>query len=115
AAVLEQASVSGCLQAGKITLDRGVELRADRVVVAGGAWTPALLPELGDRLRAVAQPVLHFRPADPARFRPPHFVPWAADIAHSGWYGFPANAAGIVKVANHGPGQPVDPAAPRSA
>jgi glycine/D-amino acid oxidase-like deaminating enzyme len=41
-------------------------------------------------------------------------VPWAADIATTGWYGF-AYHAGVVKVANHGPGVRVDPAAPRVA
>ncbi|HHH31014.1 MAG TPA: FAD-dependent oxidoreductase [Polyangiaceae bacterium] len=33
---------------------------------------------------------------------------WAADIAETGWYGFPANRDGIVKLANHGPGVATD-------
>jgi len=62
----------------------------------------------------VAQPVFHLRPADPAPFRPARFPVWAADIAGTGWYGFPANEDGIVKIANHGPGRRVDPDGPRT-
>jgi len=105
-------------------LDVGVELRrervtpqdldADLVVVAAGAWTPKLLPETRALLRVTGQPVLHFAPPDPQRWRPPHFVTWAADIARTGWYGFAANADGLVKVANHGVGVTVDPDGPRN-
>jgi glycine/D-amino acid oxidase-like deaminating enzyme len=62
---------------------------------------------------SVAQPVFHLKPGDPRPFRPPRFTVWAADIATTGWYGFPANASGIVKIANHGPGRRVSPDAPR--
>jgi glycine/D-amino acid oxidase-like deaminating enzyme len=62
----------------------------------------------------VAQPVFHLRPEDPEAWRPPAFPVWAAAIAETGWYGFPANASGIVKIANHGPGRRVDPDADRS-
>lgn len=89
-------------------------LSADTVVVAAGAWTPSLVPWLADRLWASGHPVLHFRPADPAPWRPPRFLPWAADISRTGFYGFPANADGIVKVANHGVGLRVSPDDPRT-
>lgn len=87
--------------------------RADLVVVAAGAWTPTLLPELRPALAVVGQPVFHFAPADDTPWRPPRFVPFAADIGRTGWYGFCANADGIVKVANHGAGTPSDPRSPR--
>ncbi len=91
----------------------GGALEADAVVVAAGAWTPKLLPWLSDRMWTVGQPVLHFK-ADPAgQFQPPQFVPWAADIARTGWYGFPALDDGTLKIANHGPGMRVDPDAER--
>lgn len=96
-----------------VALEGGGEIRADAVVVAAGAWTPKLLPHLSDVLWTTAQPVLHFRPAWPEEWRPPGFVVWAADIANTGWYGFPAQEDGTVKVANHGPGRRVDPDAPR--
>ncbi len=88
---------------------RGERISADSVVVAAGAWTPTLLPWLSDRLWPVGQPVLHFQAADPDVFRGPGFPAWAADIANTGWYGFPALDDGRVKVANHGRGLRVEP------
>jgi sarcosine oxidase / L-pipecolate oxidase len=99
--------------AGIVTAN-GAQHRADFVLVAAGAWTPTLLPWLSGVMWATGQPVLHFRPADPALFRPPHFVVWSADIANTGWYGFPALADGTWKIANHGPGRRVHPDEPRS-
>ncbi len=91
----------------------GEKRRGDLVLVAAGAWTPSLVPHLERTMWSVAQPVFHLKPGDPGAFRPPRFTVWAADIATTGWYGFPANASGIVKIANHGPGRRVHPDAPR--
>ena len=91
----------------------GDRLGAEVVVVAAGAWTPKLLPHLADRMWPVGQPVLHFRVPDPEAYQPPRFPPWAADVANTGWYGFPALPDGTLKIANHGPGVPIDPDAPR--
>ena len=85
------------------------EIRAGHVVLACGAWTGVLVPELAEAMRPVGQPVLHFRPASIADFEAPRFVPWAADISRTGWYGFCAAAGDVVKVANHGPGALTDP------
>ena len=112
----EGVQVTGLVQtAGRVTgVQAGDEaIDADAVVVAAGAWTPTLLPWLQDRLWATGHPVLHFRPADPGPWGPPHFLPWAADISQTGFYGFPANADGLVKVANHGVGVRLSPDAPR--
>jgi len=57
----------------------------------------------------VGQPVYHFRLNDPEPYLPDRFPPWAADIANTGWYGFPAQADGTMKIANHGSGIPADP------
>jgi glycine/D-amino acid oxidase-like deaminating enzyme len=47
---------------------------------------------------------------DPVRCSPPHFVVFGADSSRTGWYGFPAHPdTGVVKIANHGPGWPVNP------
>ena len=110
-AVAEIARGSGRVT-GVIAAD-GTEIRADRVVAAAGVWTPSLLPELDGFIRLSGQPLLYFRPADPEPFRPPRFPPWGADIATTGWYGFPANREGIVKIGVHGPGYSVSPDAPR--
>ncbi len=98
--------------AGIVTSD-GERHQSDFVVMAAGAWTPTLLPHLSDVMWAVGQPVLYFKPHHPADYQPPHFVVWAADIANSGWYGFPAMKDGTLKVANHGPGRRVHPDEPR--
>ncbi|NUP06958.1 MAG: FAD-dependent oxidoreductase [Polyangiaceae bacterium] len=95
-----------------VVLDNGDRVSGGAVVIAAGAFTPVLVPELADRIRAIGQPVLHFSPPDLGPFEPPGFVPWTADIGRTGWYGFAAHA-GVVKIANHGPGILVDPAAPR--
>lgn len=92
----------------------GREWRTDTVLAAVGAWTPFVFPELRAAMFTTGQPVLHLMPSNPAGFRAPSFPVWAVDIAQAGWYGFPANADGIVKIANHRPARPIDdPAAPR--
>ena len=96
-----------------VTAADGSQVRADRVVVSAGVWTPTLLPELSGFMEPSGQPILYFRPPNPERFRAPQFPPWGADMPRSGWYGFPANEEGVLKIANHGPGHPVPPDAPR--
>lgn len=91
---------------GAVSSD-GTELRADWMVVATGVWTPILLPDLADRMWPVGQPIFYFKPEDIESYRTPSFPPWGADIPRSGWYGFPANDEGVVKMANHGPGRRV--------
>lgn len=91
----------------------GETIAADRVLMAAGAWTPTLLPQLADVMWATGHPVLQFQPANPDPYRAPRFAVWAADIGSTGWYGFPAVADGRVKMGNHGPGIRIDPHAPR--
>jgi len=91
----------------------GREYRADWVVAAAGAWSPYLVPELTEFMGVVGQPVFHFQVDDPAAYQPPHFAVWTADVANTGWYGFPALSDGTLKIANHGPGKPIHPDAPR--
>ncbi|NIS32397.1 MAG: FAD-dependent oxidoreductase, partial [Actinobacteria bacterium] len=98
----------GSRVAGIVTRDDTI-LEADIVIVAAGAWTPALLPELAGSIRTVGQPVLIFRPQDPASFSVDRFPPWTADVTETGFYGFPPNAEGVIKVGNHGPGQAIHP------
>jgi len=86
---------------------------ADFVIVATGTWTPHLLPYLSDVLWTVFQPVFHFQVPDMQLFAHPKFPVWGADIAHTGWYGFPAIQDRRLKVANHGPGWRFHPDEPR--
>jgi glycine/D-amino acid oxidase-like deaminating enzyme len=82
----------------------------DLVVACAGAWAPLLVPELAGALRAVGQPVFHVQPRDPSRFEAARFPVFGADISRTGYYGFPVNR-GVVKIANHGVGQPLATAA----
>ncbi len=84
-------------------------LEADYVIIAAGAWSTKLLTQYQLPIQVVGQPVFYFKPANKWSFQSPSFCVWAADIAHSGWYGFPVLTDGVVKVANHGAGMPVDP------
>jgi glycine/D-amino acid oxidase-like deaminating enzyme len=91
----------------------GDELPADVVVIAVGAWTPVLLPELSDVMWTTGQPVVHFDAGPSPKWRAPQFPVWAADIARTGWYGFPALPDGTLKIGHHGAGRRVHPDADR--
>jgi glycine/D-amino acid oxidase-like deaminating enzyme len=104
--------------AGRVTgfvTAAGDVVASDFVVVAAGSWTPHLLPFLREHLHSVGQPVFHLAPADPARFEASRFPVFGADIARTGYYGFCANADGIVKIANHGVGRAMHPEAAERA
>lgn len=111
------AEMAGLIEEGRraigVRAADGREFEAETVVVAAGAWSPALLPQLHDLVWSIGQPVLHFQVEDVEPFQPPKFVVWSADIANTGWYGFPALADGTLKVANHGPGHRQPAAGPR--
>lgn len=89
---------------GVVLQDRQ-QLSADEVVMCAGAWTPQLLPFTRDFLRATAHPVFHLRPNNPELFRPEVFPVFGADISATGYYGFPLNADGVVKIGVHGAGR----------
>jgi glycine/D-amino acid oxidase-like deaminating enzyme len=81
----------------------------DFVVMAVGAWTPYLLPFTKNFFRATGQPVFHLQPSKPELFAPERFPVFGADITTTGYYGFPINRDGVVKVANHGAGREMSP------
>jgi glycine/D-amino acid oxidase-like deaminating enzyme len=82
----------------------GETFSAGHTLVAAGAWTHHLLPELQRTMVATGHPVFHLRPRNPELFAPPQFVTFTADVAATGWYGFPLLREGVVKIANHGVG-----------
>ena len=98
-----------------IVLDNGERIAGDRVVMTVGAWTPYLLPFTKKFFRASGQPVFHLKPPRPDLFAPEHFPVFGADITTTGYYGFPLNRDGIVKIANHGPGREMSPESPQRA
>ena len=87
-------------------------LAADFVVMAVGAWTPYLLPFTKKFFRATGQPVFHLQPSEPELFAPERFPVFGADITTTGYYGFPINRDGVVKIANHGAGREMSPDSP---
>lgn len=88
----------------------GQVFNAGLVLVAAGAWTPVILPELNSVMKITGHPVFHLKMADPTLFKYPTFTVFTADIANSGWYGFPLHPRqGVIKIANHGVGQELHP------
>ena len=92
-----------------IVLDNGQRIPADLVVITIGAWTPYILPFTQKFFRATGQPVFHLKPRQPELFAPERFPVFGADISTTGYYGFPLNREGVVKIANHGPGREMSP------
>jgi glycine/D-amino acid oxidase-like deaminating enzyme len=95
-----------------IVLEDGEKIAATAVVMAVGAWTPYALPFTRNFLRASGQPVFHLKPKQPELFTPECFPIFGADISTTGYYGFPLNRDGVVKIANHGPGREMSPDSP---
>ena len=95
-----------------IVLADGEQITSDIVVVAVGAWTPYLLPFTRDFFRATGHSVFHLKPSRPELFAPECFPVFGADITTTGYYGFPLNRDGVVKIANHGPGREMSPDSP---
>lgn len=93
---------------GVRTVD-GVEYRSDEVIFCAGSWAPVLLPWLSNVMWPTAQAVFHFKAEPVKQFQPPQFPVWTADVGKTGWYGFPAQDDGTLKVANHGAGWKLDP------
>ncbi|PYM03156.1 MAG: sarcosine oxidase [Verrucomicrobia bacterium] len=98
-----------------ILLENGEKIAAATVVMAVGAWIPYALPFTRNFLRASGQPVFHLKPDKPELFTPEHFPIFGADISTTGYYGFPLNRGGAVKIANHGPGREMSPDSPERA
>jgi glycine/D-amino acid oxidase-like deaminating enzyme len=98
-----------------VMLDNRERVKGNCVVMATGAWTPYLVPSTKKFFRASGQPVFHLKPPRPDLFAPERFPVFGADITTTGYYGFPLNRDGIVKVANHGPGREMSPESPQRA
>ena len=98
-----------------IVLDDERRIAADSVVLAVGAWTPYLLPFTKDFFRTSGQPVFHLKPREPEPFASKRFPVFGADITTTGYYGFPLNRDGVIKIANHGPGREMSPESPKRA
>lgn len=105
--VRERARVIRIVEGGVLVGDDEL-VRAEQTVLCTGAWTPMLVPALASAFRTVGQPVFHLAPTQPALFDAARLPVFGADISRTGYYGFPLTE-GIVKIANHGTGQPMHP------
>lgn len=93
-----------------VNTKEGETFHCGHALVAAGAHTPILLPELQPYMKSTGHPVFWLKPKNPANFIPPRFSVFTADISNSGWYGFPfLEKQGIVKIAKHSNGTPVHP------
>jgi len=95
-----------------IALNDGQQIAGDFVVMAVGAWTPYVLPFTKKFFHATGQPVFHLKPSKPELFAPERFPVFGADITTTGYYGFPINRDGVLKIANHGTGREMSPDSP---
>jgi sarcosine oxidase len=81
-------------------------IRARHVVVAAGAWTTKLLPELRLPVRVTQQSFFTMRPGDSASVGPDRIPVWCD--YDTMFYGFPDHGPGL-KVADDTPSRQVDP------
>jgi sarcosine oxidase/L-pipecolate oxidase len=88
----------------------GAKFKGDLVIIAAGAWIPHLLPALAPAFRKNGSPIFHLRPGQPEQFQPERFPPFTAEIARTGYYGYPLQGPeGAVVIARQGTGRAVDP------
>ena len=99
---------NGQLQAVKTK--EGQTFSCGHAIVAAGAHTPLLLPELQPYMKPTGHPIFWLQPLNPTNFRTPKLSVFGADIATSGWYGFPLHPDyGVVKIGKHAKGLSVHP------
>ena len=88
----------------------GQIFKAGHIIVCAGNSTPYLLPELKPFMKITGHPVFHLKPSNPELFSEENFPVLAADIAKTGWYGFPIHPKEkVVKIANHSEGLELNP------
>ncbi len=93
-----------------VTTKEGNTYKCGHTIVAAGAATPFLLPELQPYMKSTGHPVFWLKPNDPALFKPSHLPVFTADISNTGWYGFPfLSKKGVVKIAKHTNGVSIHP------
>ena len=92
-----------------VETDRGA-YRAEKLVVAAGAWLPKLAPELNLPLTVERNVLFWFEPLDsPEIFAPDRLPVWILEIDDEhAFYGFPSLPGQGAKVSRHHGGRPVD-------
>lgn len=115
--VLESDRVVSVLESGArvggVMTASGLRVEADAVVSSVGSWMVEqnFVPELSRNFRRTYHPVWHLAPRDPERFVADLFPVFTADIARTGFYGFPLHPReGVVKMGHHGLGVAIESA-----
>ncbi|KAI8393452.1 FAD dependent oxidoreductase [Radiomyces spectabilis] len=101
----------GCLEKLIMASDgrgqiRGIQTKDGRthdaalVILATGSWTPGLV-DLSQQVVATGQTVIHFDMPPEYRQTPIDSPVWCADLSRTGFYGFPFNSDGKLKVGRH--------------
>ncbi|MEM9544531.1 MAG: FAD-dependent oxidoreductase [Bacteroidota bacterium] len=95
---------------GAVKTKEGNTYTCGHAIVAAGAATPFLLPELQPYMKPTGHPVFWLKPNDPSPFKASQLPVFTADISNTGWYGFPfTEKQGVVKIAKHTNGVPIHP------
>ncbi|KAI8077341.1 FAD dependent oxidoreductase [Gilbertella persicaria] len=76
---------------------------ADRVIIAAGPWTSSLI-EMHHQVMATGQIVVHFQLSEKEKQQLKDLPNWSGDVSRTGFYGFPYNKDGILKVGKHARG-----------
>ncbi|OAD76316.1 hypothetical protein PHYBLDRAFT_109796 [Phycomyces blakesleeanus NRRL 1555(-)] len=87
---------------GIVTKDKKVHY-ADRVIMATGSWTPGLV-DISTQCIATGQVVAQFQPPQSLITSLKNQPVWCTDVSRTGYYGFPVNEGGRMKVARHATG-----------
>ena len=97
-------------QLNAVETKEGQTFKCGHLIVAAGAHTPFLLPELTPHMRSTGHPVFWLKPTNQKLFSPPLLPNFTADISDTGWYGFAYNPKhGVVKLGKHTDGLHIDP------
>jgi len=83
--------------------------RAERLIVAAGAWSGPLLAELGLPLTVLRKVLWWLAVEDPVPFAPDRFPVFITDSDSGEIYGFPIFEHSGLKIADHGGGDPTSP------
>ncbi|HEU0113600.1 MAG TPA: N-methyl-L-tryptophan oxidase [Thermomicrobiales bacterium] len=83
--------------------------RADRLIVAAGAWSSRLLADLAIPLEVRRKTLFWLAVADPAPYRPESLPVFISDSPLGEIYGFPLFDRAGLKIANHAGGLPTTP------
>jgi sarcosine oxidase len=88
----------------------GGRVIAGHVIVAAGAWTPKLLPDLNLPLVVERQVMVWLAVQDAKEFAPQRFPVFIHEPAHGRFrYGFPTTDGRAIKLGVHHEGRPADP------